>query len=470
MIGAIYLAKVMAGQCLLLLFYHLLFSRFPARNFVRIFLVLCPLLAFVAPLLPVYPPVAPTSQTPPLHLSETEAVITAAAPPLPIGDVVEGGMPWLTILLITVYLIGVAYGLIRMGAFLLSVHRRLRSATLIKGPDYTDAVLPDRTVPHAFLRWVFYGSGASPDPLILAHERAHARQWHSVDRLFIASLRIVWWWNPALYGYESAIRANHEFLADRAVLQQGVPLGNYQTALLAALRTATHRSRSYASYAGTSLTKKRFQLMETQLPGNAGRLLRYALAIVLAVSVTAVFASRSPSPNALAGGAAVPSEFPATGQAPSTSGVAADSLLPPPPVPDSLRFGERAGNLTPPTENDLRNWRNPREYGVWLDGKRISNARLEDYGADAFDHYYRSRILRNAVNYGQHDYQIDLFTKEYFRKWYEIRPDGTFVPRPKVGDAVPSPRSGTLLWDIDDRLQLITGRGSANPNDGGEGC
>lgn len=414
MIAAFYLAKVMAAQCLLLLVYHLLFDRFPARNFARVYLVLGPLLAFLAPLLDTYPPQEPAS--PPLQNdpADTETVISAAAAELPYDAVPVLDIPWLTICLLGVHLIGVAYGLIRMGTFLLSVRRRLKSARLIDGAGYTDAVLPVRIVPHTFLRWVFYASAAPPDPLVLAHERSHARQRHSVDRLFIAFLRIVWWWNPALYGFESAIRANHEFLADRAVLQHGAPLAAYQLALLSAMRSA-HPSLTYASQAGTSLTIKRFQLMEIQLPKSASRLLRYAMAVVLALSVTALFGSRSKLPaNAQFAFAPLPPQ---------------DCILPPPPLPDAGQVPSQGGRIKPPTQEDLLAWRNVQAYGVWLDGKRIPNETLEGLRPEIFDHYYRSRILSNAVNYGEHDYQIDLFTKEYFRKWHEVRPDGTFVPR-----------------------------------------
>ena len=54
--------------------------------------------------------------------------------------------------------------------------------------------------------------------LLLQHEQAHVDQGHSWDILLIEILLCVCWFNPILILYRRAIRLNHEFLADKAVL------------------------------------------------------------------------------------------------------------------------------------------------------------------------------------------------------------------------------------------------------------
>lgn len=82
-------------------------------------------------------------------------------------------------------------------------------------------------VPFSFFRWVFVpapsrwaddpenrkGEGAS-HALMLAHERAHVRGWHSVDVLLVELLCAVFWFHPLAHWYRRALRTVHEYLAD----------------------------------------------------------------------------------------------------------------------------------------------------------------------------------------------------------------------------------------------------------------
>ncbi len=78
-------------------------------------------------------------------------------------------------------------------------------------------------------------------------------------------------------------------------------------------------------------------------------------------------------------------------------------LAPPPPrgiVPDN--FAEQFSD--------------EREYGVWLDGKRIRNSELKKYSADQIHHYWKSVLHRNAKNYGVHTFQLNMYTNKYFEE------------------------------------------------------
>lgn len=56
--------------------------------------------------------------------------------------------------------------------------------------------------------------------IVLLHEKAHVDQLHSLDRIIVAVVQCVLWFNPAVYLWGKMIVNNHEFLADRAVTQK----------------------------------------------------------------------------------------------------------------------------------------------------------------------------------------------------------------------------------------------------------
>lgn len=86
-------------------------------------------------------------------------------------------------------------------------------------------------VPFSFFKWVFVptslklsvpnsrdelseSSQGKEQSLMLSHERAHARGWHSLDVLLAEALCIVFWFHPLAHWYRRALRTVHEYLAD----------------------------------------------------------------------------------------------------------------------------------------------------------------------------------------------------------------------------------------------------------------
>lgn len=68
-----------------------------------------------------------------------------------------------------------------------------------------------------------------------------------------------------------------------------------------------------------------------------------------------------------------------------------------------------------PSKEQLQTWTDASLYGVWLDGKRISNDALKNYQPADFAKFYVSKLMKNAKNYGEHDYQVDLMSPAYFK-------------------------------------------------------
>jgi len=118
-------------------------------------------------------------------------------------------------------------------------------------------------LPHSFWKSIFinkneFEKGKIPSELI-AHEKAHLDQKHTLDILFIEVLQIVFWFNPLLIFYKKAIKLNHEFLADEAVNKQFGSVKSYQNLLL---DFASHKNTvALASNINYLITKKRLLMM-----------------------------------------------------------------------------------------------------------------------------------------------------------------------------------------------------------------
>ena len=67
---------------------------------------------------------------------------------------------------------------------------------------------------------------------ILAHERGHIRQRHTLDLLLVDTLTALQWFNPAMWMLRQDLRAIHEYEADAAVLSQGINMRQYQYLLI----------------------------------------------------------------------------------------------------------------------------------------------------------------------------------------------------------------------------------------------
>jgi len=174
-------------------------------------------------------------------------------------------LDYLPSILWTVYLIGAAFFSFRFIKNLSQILNRINQNQKVKFTDYINVLLTEKVIPHTFFTYIFlnkqkYNLQEIPSEVIL-HEQTHAKQKHSFDVLFIELLQIVFWFNPLLYFIKHSIKLNHEFLADQAVLNQGIDSSLYQNILLAfSSDVSTPRMANSINY---SFIKKRFTVMKT---------------------------------------------------------------------------------------------------------------------------------------------------------------------------------------------------------------
>ncbi len=141
---------------------------------------------------------------------------------------------WLNIIL-AVYFIGLALFLLR---FLLNFIRILvyvskHPAQKISGMKVIR--LEKNISPFSFLNFIFINRNDYPAEelaKIIAHEKVHILQKHSIDLILLELLLIFQWFNPFVWLYKRSLKITHEYLADLGTLNSGVELSGYQYSLL----------------------------------------------------------------------------------------------------------------------------------------------------------------------------------------------------------------------------------------------
>jgi TonB family protein len=81
-----------------------------------------------------------------------------------------------------------------------------------------------------FIRKEYYFDGKLTP--VLAHEKIHIQQYHTLDLLLIEIAIILQWFNPFAWFAGRSMKSIHEFLADEGVLKKGFLQSDYQTLIL----------------------------------------------------------------------------------------------------------------------------------------------------------------------------------------------------------------------------------------------
>ncbi|WP_082026383.1 M56 family metallopeptidase [Flammeovirga sp. OC4] len=90
-----------------------------------------------------------------------------------------------------------------------------KDSTLI----YTEGKYPT----FAYLKYIFWDNttqlNQKEQELIFQHERTHIKELHSLDIFLMEILKIIFWFHPAIYLIDAALRTQHEYLADKKANQ-----------------------------------------------------------------------------------------------------------------------------------------------------------------------------------------------------------------------------------------------------------
>lgn len=325
---------------------------------------------------------------------------------------------------------------------------------------YREAMLvvhEKHVIPYSFLNYIFISPQDIDNKQILLHELTHVRQKHTLDILLIEFIHCMMWFNPAILFYKKSIRLNHEFLADDTVIKNYSTV-DYQEILFQ--KTQASRGLSLISSFNYSATKMRF-IMMTKSKNQTRSAFKIGMATILICCAAFLFTEKGYAQND-----SIPQVIAQNKVPDSTIITEFDTLLykfiewrkdkndkeyiyinltgitdeqrdrileiyntmtdeQKSKYPESIQRSIKLA-FTPlpppkkqsPSVEQMTAWADPTVYGVWMDGKRISNAELSKYKSTDIAHVFMSRLMKNAAHYGQYKFQVDLMTHAYFDKTY----------------------------------------------------
>ncbi len=254
----IYILKFSACLFIFMAFYKLFLERENMHQLKRFYLLLALVLSITFPLITFTQFVEPITIT--QNFSNAQQITIE-------HEAIEQTSLWdyLPQLLWTIYGIGVLIFGLKFVLNLNVIFKKIHRNPKLKAHRYINVLLSDEVTPHTFFNYIFlnkykYESQQIPQEVFI-HEQTHAEQKHSLDILFIELLQILFWFNPLLYFIKRDIKLNHEFLADKAVLLNGIQPSQYQQLLLAFSSNAAEPQ--LANAINYSSIKKRFTLMKT---------------------------------------------------------------------------------------------------------------------------------------------------------------------------------------------------------------
>jgi N-acetylmuramoyl-L-alanine amidase len=279
---AFYLFKVMLCSAVLYGYYQLFLRNKVYHAYNRFYLLVVVVVALLAPL---------------VNFTMLYSGSSAAGKPIQLLQVVNSGDEYLeeiivyshrshisisqllTLLytLISLFLLG---ALINMLAAIFTIlktngSRRIKEIIFVE----TDA----KGSPFSFFKFIFWNRAidvhSQTGQQIFAHELAHVREKHSMDKLFLNLVLIIYWVNPFFWLIKKELNLIHEFTADKKAIEN-----NDAGALAAMIVTSAYPKHAYllTNHFFYSPIKRRLQMLSKYNSTKAGYFYRIlALPVVL---------------------------------------------------------------------------------------------------------------------------------------------------------------------------------------------
>ncbi len=288
-----YIIQVIAFQLLFLVVYDLCLRKDTFFNLNRAYLLSTSLLSLVIPFIKIAGIKAVVAKDfvislPEVFIGESLQTTTGIQPELAMATGINLEIPstsiWSIILIsgMCIATLILAYKVFTLVVLASKSPKRRKGKVLIVS-------LLNSTSAFSFFNYIFLGNQLSDkdSTSILEHEMVHINQRHSLDLLFFELLRIVFWFNPLVYLYQSRVATLHEYIADAKAVK-GQNKADYYDNLLTQV-FETQQFSFVNPFFKHSLIKKRI-LMLSKSKSNQINLIKYAVLIPL-VFVMLVYTS-----------------------------------------------------------------------------------------------------------------------------------------------------------------------------------
>ncbi len=451
----LYFLKVIMISAVLILWYHALLEMEKEHSFKRVYLLISIAMSFIIPCLPMS--LFRSAQPDVLVMvdwsdyCESDGNFLNSLPATEVFPVAK--------LLILGYVFIV---FIKMFQFAknLCIQRFIYLKNEVRILDGTKIVLLNEgIIPYSFMNAVYVNRDRMLNNEIreevFYHEFEHVNQKHTLDLIFIELVRVVFWINPFWSLYKKAIRLNHEFLVDAAVVNVFKNVESYKKLIF---ETVKQPSQAFISYLLNFQTiKKRMIMLNNK--NNTSKYIQGKYVVTLTVYLVLILMggkiSNSQPPaivkdyfNKINDPGEIPEELFNEFQSLTKDAISYMRMkngkmsrkedysnldlikLRKIYYAMSLEQKNKANQLEliiniptlpskkPPTSEQLLEWRDSKKFGIWLDGNRVDNSVLATYSTNDFALLVNSKLAKNAFNYGKHYFQINLITHTYFEKNY----------------------------------------------------
>ncbi|HLT52241.1 MAG TPA: M56 family metallopeptidase [Flavobacteriaceae bacterium] len=168
---------------------------------------------------------------------------------------------WLGILSL-IYFSGLVILTLRLVVQLVSLQWLLKGSKRKRVNNFKLVETSKDISPFSFFNYIVYNPNMFDSQElehIIAHEKAHAKQWHSADVLLMQLACIVLWFNPLVWLYKKDMEQNLEFIADKTAQNQAHCNKAYQHLLLKT--TMTNNKLALTNNFYNSLIKKRIVML-----------------------------------------------------------------------------------------------------------------------------------------------------------------------------------------------------------------
>jgi TonB family protein len=109
---------------------------------------------------------------------------------------------------------------------------------------------------------------------IILHERFHVKKFHSLDIIFAEFLKVLFWFNPFIWLMKRSLAEIHEFEVDKAVINKGISITEYQNILV---NYALNSMTTYSSGFSKILIKKRLMNLNYLKINERKKIMKYVL-------------------------------------------------------------------------------------------------------------------------------------------------------------------------------------------------
>ena len=201
----------------------------------------------------------------------------------------QDAVPLVWQLLALLFYIGVVLMALRLLVQFVSLYRIHKNSSPDSLNHYQVRILAEQVSPFSFWQTIYINPSLHKQEdlaNILAHEKVHVEQWHTVDIILAEICVVFYWFNPGVWLMKKAVRENIEFITDARILRKGIDKKAYQYSLLDV--GALQPSVAIVNNFSLSDLKKRIKMMNAKRSSKVN-LTRYMMVLPVLLCITLAF-------------------------------------------------------------------------------------------------------------------------------------------------------------------------------------